>query len=71
MSDLTTDKVRAIFHSIYFGVGGHGSFLKNLANAVMSADGDNFKILKPSLEEIIEKYNLNRPEYLADNYDGA
>jgi hypothetical protein len=61
---MTNEKIINIFHSISFGVGNHGSFLKNLANTVVSADKNNFDMLKPFLEEIIEKYDLNKKPYV-------
>lgn len=67
MKNYTPERIRAIFHSINYGVGNHGSFLKNLADTVISADSDNFNILRPSLEEIIEKYDLNKKPYIEND----
>lgn len=67
MTNYTSEKIRAIFHSIHFGIGNHGSFLRKLADTVLSADGDNFNILRPSLEEIIEKYDLNKNPYIEND----
>jgi CRISPR/Cas system CSM-associated protein Csm2 small subunit len=60
---LTDNKIRAIFHSITYGVGNHGSFLKSLAETVIRTDNENFELLKPVLEEIIKKYDLNKKPY--------
>ena len=64
---LTDNKIRNIFHSITYGVGNHGSFLTNLANTAVVADNENFQLLKPVLEEIIEKYDLNRKPYVEND----
>lgn len=60
----TDTEIKTIFNSIHLGVGGHGSFLTTLASLTMRADADNFKLLKPVLCEMIDKYNLNTDTYL-------
>lgn len=63
---LTNKEIREIFHSITYGVGNHGSFLRNLADTAVSADNENFEILAPALEEIALKYELNKKPYIQD-----
>jgi len=69
MSELTKEKIIDIFYSIHTGIGNHGSFLKGLSRAVLSADWDNFNLLKPYLEKIIEKYDLNKEPYVSIEND--
>ncbi len=59
MLKYTPSQIRDIFYKIAFGEMKHGKFLRNLSQTVISADGNNLKILQPALEEIIEKYNLD------------
>lgn len=53
-----------IFASIVDGVGGHGSFMTAFARAVVTADNENFELLKPVALELIKKYDLNQKVYL-------
>lgn len=64
---LTNKELRKIFHSITYGVGNHGSFLRNLAGTAVSADSENFEILAPALEQIVIKYDLNNKPYIEND----
>lgn len=61
--NLSDEEIRTIFTSVVNGVNMHGSFLVNLAHAVVHADYSNFLLMKPILQEIIFKYKLYLPEY--------
>lgn len=63
MEDKT---IRTIFINVMNGFGRHGSFLVAYATAVIYADGANFALLRETSIRIIEKYNLNRAEYLVE-----
>lgn len=60
---ITDEDILKIFRNIYYGKGSHGSFLRSLADCVIRADNDNFNILKGSLLQIINNYNLNTDIY--------
>ena len=61
---LNNTDIKNIFSAISYGVGKHGGFLTSLSETAIKADPDNFRILKPALLEIIEKYNLTEKCYL-------
>ena len=63
INSLSYDDIRIIFTSIKLGVNNHGSFLVNFARAITSADYDNLQILRNVALDLIEKYQLYRPEY--------
>ena len=60
---MTNKEVTNIFLNVSIGVGGHGSFLRNLAMTALSADKDNLNAMMPLLKYIIVKYKLTGPEY--------
>ena len=60
---MTTKDVTDIFLNVSIGVGGHGSFLRNLAMTALSADDENLNVMMPFLVYIIVKYKLTGREY--------
>ena len=60
---MTNETVLTIFRNIANGVGGHGSFLRNLADTVRSADSENLNVMMPFLVYIIVKYKLTEKGY--------
>lgn len=50
--------IQEIFRQIAAGEKQHGSFLTNFANAITHADAENFQLLKPNAEFLINKYKL-------------
>lgn len=65
---MNKQEIRIIFVNIANGVGQHGSFLTLFAKTMLKADHENFDLLLPVAKDIINKYNLNTEEYLA-NFD--
>jgi len=59
---LSGEEILHIFREIHHGRGNHGSFLRSLAITIISADYENFELLRPAAEQIITKYQLQ--EYL-------
>ena len=56
---LTNEDVRHICTEVALGKGNHGSFLMVFCEAVIRADYENFQLLKPVAEQLIEKYKLH------------
>lgn len=59
---LTGEQILHIFKEIHAGRGNHGSFLRAFAWALICADYQNFELLRPAAEDLIDKYQLM--EYL-------
>lgn len=63
LAEIGGPRIRAIWKNVSNGVGDHGSFLKAFGNSVNWADEWNFRALLPSAIFLIEKYELDKPEY--------
>ena len=66
---MDKNKVQTIFRNVYWGVGGHGSFLRKFGSAIAAADPANYAILEEAALKFIEKYNLNRPPFTLEVYE--
>jgi len=61
---MTTENMRCVWLNVTNGVGAHGDFLKTFGLAYVRADEDNKIKLYSASIALIEKYDLNKGEYL-------
>ena len=58
--EITDEELRHIFIEIDSGRGAHGTFLRSFAKTIVSADPENFAIMRPVSIMIIRRYELAR-----------